>query len=73
MVFTVSFSNLSDIAKRNCFYFLVVAYQSVPKNLTITDGDHAESATYVAVAGEEPTEVTRNPCDSLFFDQNPTR
>ncbi|CAF2068998.1 hypothetical protein Bca4012_087034 [Brassica carinata] len=25
--------------------------------LQVTDGDHAESATYVAVAGEEPTEV----------------
>lgn len=50
-----------------------MSYQSVPNNLIVTDGDHAESATYVAVAGEEPTEVTRNPCDSLFFDQNPTR
>ena len=48
-----------------------MTYQSVPNNLIVTDGDHAERATYVAVAGEEPTEVTRNPYDSLLLTKTP--
>lgn len=54
---------------RFLFFFFSLICVRFTKNLTITDGDHAEGTTYVAVAGEQPTEVTRNPqnCFSRFF------
>lgn len=62
------FSNLSDVVKKKNLYLLIVSYLRFTKNLSITDGNHAEGTTYVAVAGEQPTEVTRrNPYNSLFW------